>query len=192
VVNKDQICQTEQIAAYIDGDLEPTSRSVLEEHIKQCAGCAEELHVQRLFMCELDSVLASPLDLAVPANFARVVAVHAESDMSGLRSRAEHAKALRFCIILALAAFALLGAASSRLVILNVRLVADKVFAVVGLFAKTIYHAAAGFTVISRVLSRGLLSDSRYLGLVGLSLVTLAIGLLSLLISRYHRTRLVE
>ena len=186
------ICETEHIAAYIDGELEPGPHAALEEHVKQCSRCASELQAQRLFMCELDSALASPFDLAVPPNFAQVVAVRAESDMRGVRDRAEHTRALRFCIILGLAAFALLGVASSKAVILNVRSVAGKVFGVLGLFGRTTFDAAAGFTVISRVVSRGLIPDSRLAGLAGLFLVILAIAVLSLLISRYHRTRVIE
>jgi anti-sigma factor RsiW len=192
VSNSEYICETENIAAYIDGELEPGPRSALEEHVKLCADCAAELQAQRLFMCELDLALASPFDRAVPANFARVVAAHAESDMSGARDRAEHARALRFCIVLGLSAFALLGVASSKAVILNIRAVFDKALGVLGFLAKTVFDAAAGFTVISRVVSRGLIADSWLTGLTGLLLVILAIAFLSLLISRYHRTRVVE
>jgi succinate dehydrogenase hydrophobic anchor subunit len=192
VSNTDHICETEKIAAYIDGELDPALVADLEEDIKQCSRCASELQAQRLFMCELDSALASPFDLEVPGNFAQVVAVHAESDMRGVRDRAEHTRALRFCIILAVAAFALLGAASSKAIILNIREVADKVLGVIGFFAKAIYDAAAGFTLVSRVVSRGLITDSRLTALTGILLVALAIGLLSLLISRYHRTRSIQ
>jgi hypothetical protein len=143
-------------------------------------------------MCELDSALASKIELEVPPNFARVVAVHAESDMRGVRDRKEHTRALRFCIILALAAFALLGVATSQAVVLSVRAVAGKIFGVVGIFGRTAFDAAAGFTVVSRVVSRGLISDSRLAGLAGLLLIVLAIAVLSLLISRYHRTRVIE
>lgn len=185
-------CDTENIAAYIDGELDSVRRVALEQHIEQCNRCASELQAQRLFMCELDSALASPFNLAVPPNFAQVVAVHAESDMRGVRHRSEHTKALRFCIILSLAAFALLGVASSKAVILNIRSAAANVFGVVGLFARTTFDAAAGFTVISRVMSRGLISDSRLAGLTGLLVLILAIAVLSLLVSRYHRTRVIE
>jgi anti-sigma factor RsiW len=190
--NSDYICEVEDIAAYIDGDLEPALRSTLEEHLKHCAQCSSELQAQRLFMCELDSALASPFDLAVPANFAQVVAVRAESDMRGMRGAAEHVRALRFCIILGLAAFALLGFASSKAIILNVSSVAGKVFGALSFFAKTIFDAAAGLTVISRVVSRGVIADSYLAGFAGLLLLVLAIALLSFLISRYHRTRVVE
>ena len=190
--NKTSICETEKIAAFIDGDLDSAELATLEEHIKQCSRCTSELQAQRLFMCELDSALASKFELEVPPDFARVVAVHAESDMRGVRDRKEHTKALRFCIILALAAFALLGVASGQAVILSVRSVAGKVFGVVGIFGRTAFDAAAGFTVVSRVVSRGLISDSRLAGLAGLLLIVLAIAALSLLISRYHRTRVIE
>lgn len=191
VSDSNYVCESENIAAYIDGDLEPALRSVLEEHVKQCAQCASELQAQRLFMCELDSALASPFDLAVPTNFAQVVAVNAESDMSGVRSRAEHTRALRYCIVLGLAAFALLGFASSKAVILRLSGVAGKVFGVLSFFAKTTSDATAGFTVISRV-SRGVIADSRLAGFAGLLLVVLAIAVLTLLISRYHRTRVID
>ncbi len=186
------ICETEKIAAFIDGDLEPEVVAELETHIKQCSRCTSELQAQRLFMCELDSALASRFELAVPENFARVVAVHAESDMRGVRDAKEHTRALRFCIILGLAAFALLGVASSKAVILSVRSFAGKVFGVLGFFGRTAFDAAAGSTVISRVVSRGLIPDSRLAGLAGLFLVILALCVLSLLIARYHRTRFIE
>ena len=190
--NSNYICRTEDIAAYIDGDLEPASRSALEEHLEDCAACASELQAQRLFMCELDSALASPFDLAVPLNFAQVVAVNAESDMRGARDRVEHKRALRYCIVLGLAAFALLGFASSKAVILNLRSAAGKVFGVLGFFGQASFDAAVGFAVLSRVLSRGLIAESRLAGVAGLLLVVLAVGILSLLISRYHRTRLTD
>jgi anti-sigma factor RsiW len=192
VPTNNYICETENIAAYIEGDLEPDLHAALEEHIKQCARCASELQAQRLFMCELDSALASPFNLAVPPNFAQVVAVRAESDMRGVRDSSEHKKALRFCIILGLAAFALLGVASSKAVILNLRSTGARVFGVVGFFARATLDAAAGFAITSRVVSRGLIPDSRLAGWAGLLLVVLAIAVLSFLISRYHRTRVIE
>ena len=192
MTTSDYICETENIAAYIEGDLEPALLTTLEEHLKECAHCTSELQAQRLFMCELDSALASPFDLEVPANFAQVVAVQAKSDMRGMRNASEHARALRFCIILGLTAFALLGFASSEAIILRVRSFGGKVFGALGFFAEALFNAASGFTVVSRVVSRGLISDSRLAGLAGLLLVVLAVGLLSRLITRYHRTRLIE
>ena len=186
------ICETEKIAAYVDGELEPSLRLNLEEHLQDCKDCASELEAQRLFMCELESVLASPFELAVPSDFAQVVAVHAESDMRGVRDAREHARALKFCLVLGMAAFALLGVASSKAAILNVQLLLDKIFSVVGLLGRTLYDAAAGLVVVARVFSRGLFPNSRVGGLAALLIASLIIGLLSFLISRYRRARPVE
>jgi anti-sigma factor RsiW len=192
VTTNNYTCETENIVAYIEGDLDPALRLALEEHLKDCRDCVSELQTQRVFMCELDSVLASPFDLAVPENFAEVVAVHAKSDMRGMRDRAEHARALRFCIVLGLAAFALLGVASSKAVLVSLRSIASKIFGVFGFLGEAIFNAAAGFAVVLRVVSRGLITDSRFAGLAGLLLMALFIAVLSRLIARYHRTRLIE
>jgi len=93
---------------------------------------------------------------------------------------------------LGLAAFALLGFASSKAVLLSIKAFAGKALGVLSFFGEAILNAAAGFTVVSRVVSRGLISDSRLAGLAGLLLVVLAIAILSRLITRYHRTRLIE
>lgn len=192
MTDTDYTCDLEKIAAFIEGDLEPGERLLLEQHISQCGSCGAELKSQKSFMCELEFALANTSDLSVPANFAKVVAVRAESDMRGLRNSAEHKKALRLCVILALAAFALLGAASSRAVLLNAQSVVNKVFAILGLVGKAAYDAVTGFALVLRVLSGGLIEDSRFAGWTALLLAALAIGLLTLLISRYHRTRLSE
>ena len=188
----DYICESENIAAYIEGDLDPAARLALESHLKECATCTLELQQQRQFMCELDSALNNQIELAVPPNFAQVVAVHAASDMSGVRDSSEHARALRYCVVLGLAAFALLGFASSKAVVLSAKAIAAKVFAVLGFFAEVAFNALTGVVLMTRVISRGLFSDSRGSGIAALLFVVLAVIVLSRLIARYHRTRLVD
>jgi hypothetical protein len=93
--------------------------------------------------------------------------------------------------VLGLAAFALLGFASSKSIVLNVRNFASRVFGTLAFLAEGIFNAAAGVILTSRVVSRGLIADSRGAAVAGLLLVVLAIAL-SRLIARYHRTRLIE
>jgi len=143
-------------------------------------------------MCELDSALAGRFELAVPPNFAQVVAVHAVSDMRGVRDSSEHARALRYCLVLGLAAFALLGFASSKAVVLSVKSVAAKVLGFFGFFLEAAFNVLAAAVVITRVISRGLFVDSRTTGLAALLFVALAFVVLSRLIARYHRTRLLD
>jgi hypothetical protein len=185
-------CQTETIAAYLDGDLDELASATLEQHLRECKVCAEELRTQQLFLCELEASLVSTSGLPVPANFARIVAANAKSDMRGARNLVEHKRALRFCLILGAASFALLGATASKALILSGQVIASEILGVGALIWKALYDAVVGLTVISRVLSRGLLPGSNFGSSFVLLAFALAVVLLSLLISRYHRARLVE
>jgi predicted anti-sigma-YlaC factor YlaD len=178
-------CQGEQIAAYLDGELDGAAEVAFEQHLSECRICNAELDVQRLFIRELDATLIQAPDLPVPSNFAQIVAARAESDMGGMRDRSEHKRAFRLCLALGLASFALLGAAAGKAVFFSGRTLANQVLGIVGLLWTTLYDAAVGLTVILRVIS-GALPDSPFAGLAAL-LLALALVLLSLLISSYHK-----
>jgi anti-sigma factor RsiW len=186
-----KICPQNLITAYVDGDLEGDDQTLFENHLAGCAHCRSELRAHQLFLCELDSILAGDVDIVVPANFSRVVAARAVSDMSGLRSPAENKKALAFSLILAIAGFALLGSASRELTLNLWRRAAGNVLAVAGLVWTAFYGTVTSITVISRVLSKKFIADSASMGLVLIVLV-LVVLLLSRLISNYHRTGAAE
>jgi hypothetical protein len=185
-------CHSEQIAAYLDGELDLRLCALFEEHVKECPRCAAELTEQQRLLCAFDSALGQAGEMPLPENFARIVAAHAESDMSGVRGRAEHKRALRFCALLAGASFALLGAAARDLVFSVGRVIVKRVSGVVDLVWTTAYDAVAGLTVISRVVSKRFIPESYLAGLVAFLLLALAVVLLSRLIASYHRTRLIE
>jgi predicted anti-sigma-YlaC factor YlaD len=186
-----EVCSSSVIAAYIDGELEEGPRILFEEHVEGCSPCRAELQAHRLFMCELDAVMAQRMDLEVPANFSRVVAARAASDMSGVRSFAERRKALSFCLILALLAFALLSTSARDSIFHFVGRLTGSFFGVVSFLWTAFYDAAASLTVIFRVLSRKFVVESGSLGLL-IVLLALALLLLSRLISNYHRTGAIE
>lgn len=179
-------CQREQTAAYLDGDYDVLSGALFEEHLHGCPVCRAGLNAQRLFICELDSALAQTPNLPLPQNFAQIVAARAESDMRGVREGIEYRRALRFCLILALAAFALLGVAASKALYFSGWEVVNKALGAFGLLWSTLRDAAVGLTVISRVVSDGLIPESPFAGLAAL-LLALGVVLLSLLISSYHQ-----
>ena len=179
-------CEVERTSAYLDGELDAFSRALFEEHVERCPVCDAELKAQRLFASELDSAFAQTTSLPLPKNFAQIVAARAESDMRGVRDRIEHKRALRFCLILALSAFALLGGTTSRSLYLSGWETVNKVIGVFGLLWSTLRDAAVGLTVITRVISGGLIPESSFAGLAAL-LLALAVVLLSVLISSYHR-----
>jgi hypothetical protein len=184
--NGNHLCQREQIAAYLDGELDASAGVLFEQHVLECRVCNAELNAQRLFVHELEATLTLASDLPMPSNFAQIVAARAESDMSGVRDGSEHKRAFRFCLILALASFALLGAAASKAVFFSGRTAAHQIFGIFELLWTTLYDAAVGLTVISRVISGGLIPESPFAGLAAL-LLALGVVLLSLLISSYHR-----
>jgi hypothetical protein len=192
MITENNICQSDQIAAFVDDELEPAQRLAFEQHVRICDSCAAELRAHSTFMRELDTALAGRFDLEVPPDFAKVVAVHAENDMRGVRDATEHRRALRYCIILGLVAFALLGVASSRALLARVQSFFKAIFGIISLFGKTIYDAMAGFSVLARVFRRGVIADVGLADLVALLLFAFAIALLTLLISRYHRTRVLD
>jgi hypothetical protein len=107
--------------------------------------------------------------------------------MSGVRSFSEHRKALSFCLILALIAFALIGTPARASIVTVGRILAGKFFGAASFFWTALYDMAASVTVISRILSRKFFLESGSFGLL-VVLLALAVVLLSRLISNYHRT----
>jgi len=186
-----KICQKNLIAAYVDGELGEVATAIFEQHVEDCAECRAELRAHRLFVCELDAALTGKVEIPVPENFSKVIAVRARSDMHGVRTRSEHKKAIAICAVLALTGFGLLGATARDAVLALVGKFLTGVFSL-GAFAwSVVYDAVAGLVVISRVLGHKILVES---GSFGVVLVVLAVGILILtrLISNYHRTGATE
>jgi hypothetical protein len=183
-------CKSEEIAAYLDGELSEAERSVFEQHVADCAPCAGQLREQRRLLCALDFALGQERSLPMPADFARVVAAHAQSDMRGVRARSENRRALWLCVLLAAVSALLIGgAALNESVLAPVRAMAKPAATILGFFWHMLYNAGAGLVVISRVSGR-LFFESRPLGLVGCLLLIAALALLPRLIISYHRARI--
>jgi len=183
---KQQACESTLIAAYIDGELDEHEARLVEAHLGECEECREELRMHQQFICELDAALTQRDHVAVPANFSRMVAARAVSDMSGVRSRAEHRKALLFTVVLAITSFALLGSSTSQFVIGVAQRAVGKVWALIGLFWSTSYDVLASLAVIGRVITRRFVVEPRKVGVM-LVLLTVAVFLLSRLLAKYHR-----
>jgi predicted anti-sigma-YlaC factor YlaD len=185
--NLKEVCGRNLVAGYIDGELDEDITILFEEHLESCAPCRSDLRAHRLFICELDAVLTENASVSMPADFSRIVAVRAASDMSGVRSASEHKKALSICVMLALAGFTLLGATARDSVFVVGRRLTAGFFGLVDLLWNAMYDTGVSIAVILRVLSRKLIVESGSLGLL-LVLLVLAVVLLSRLISNYHRT----
>jgi len=188
---QEKICERNLFAAYVDGELDAGLTLLFEEHLESCASCRAELRAHRLFVCELDAALSEGVEMPVPADFSRVVAARAVSDMRGVRTRSEHRKALTICVILALGGFALLGATARDAVFLVAKKFITTVLGLITFVATAVYDTVAGLAVIFRVLISKIVIETGSLWPV---LVLLAFGvlILSRLITNYHRTGATE
>jgi anti-sigma factor RsiW len=187
-------CRAEEIVAYLDGELDASSLAQLEQHFEDCSECAGELRAQQCLHRELNFALMDEPELELPKNFVELVAARAQSDMSGVRAPRERRRALRLCLVLAAAAFMLLGgAALGESVLAPLRAIWKAGVALLSFLGHALYDAGASVAVISRGLTGRLLSQSpRGLGLLFLLLLALAFFTLARLIVRYHRARIVE
>ncbi len=185
-------CRSEDVAAYLDGELGGSASESFEAHLKTCARCATELRTQRQLLCTLDLAF-SERSFELPRNFSRVVAAHAESDLSGMRKKSERRRAVQLCALLALLSFALLGAASRALVFQPARSFLRLAGSLLDLILRALYDAGTGVAVIVRVVGRALILAPHGLGLVLIVLPFLiALALLPRLIVNYHRAQVIE
>lgn len=183
-----------ETAAYLDGELDAQADVRFKEHLAQCETCMQELNEQRRLLCALDFALDDRAPgMALPRDFASIVAAKAEGDMSGLRSRTEHASAFRFCLILTAAAFTLLGGARVYAsVSAPIKAFAKSTAVIFGFAWNALYDAGVGAAVIVRALSRHLIFESNPITLIALLCFGIAIAILPRLIGKYHRARITE
>ena len=187
-----QDCQLEEVAAYLDGELNGVALESFEAHLKTCVECAAELRMQRQLLCTLEFALNESRPFALPHNFSKIVAAHAENDLSGMRRKGERRRALQLCAILALVSFGLLGAASRTLVFDPARSFVRIAGSLLGLLWQTVYEAGTGTAVIVKVVGRAIVFAPHGLGLfLGFAFI-ISISLLPLLIARYHRAQIIE
>ncbi|HSK64490.1 MAG TPA: zf-HC2 domain-containing protein [Pyrinomonadaceae bacterium] len=179
------ICPRNLIAAYVDGELSEAATALFERHLEDCVECRGELRAHRMFVCELDAALTGKVEIPVPADFSKVIAARARSDMRGVRSASEHRKAFAICAILALTGFALLGAAARETVLALMGAFLNSVISIAGLVASVVYGAVAGVVVISRVLGHKIVVGHGSLAML-LVVLGVAVFVLSRLIADYH------
>lgn len=187
-------CQSEEIAAYLDGELDASAVALFEQHLKECAVCAAELQEQQRLLWTLDFALGNREveRLELPANFSQVVAAHAQSDLSSLRSeRAERGRALRLCLALGVASFALLGgAAVSESVLKPLSLLIRHAGTILAFMGRALYNLGAGLAVIARAVGGHTIFESNSLAVFAFLLLAVALFLLPRLIGSYHRTHI--
>jgi hypothetical protein len=187
-------CRSEEVAAYLDGEMDASAAALFELHLKDCACCTSALREQRRLLCTLDFALGvdEQSDIRLPVNFAQIVTAHAQSDLSSLRrERAEHKRAFRLCLMLAVASFALLGGAAwSDSVLKPLGLLIRGAGTILGFMGRAVYDFGAGLAVIARAVGGHTIFESNALAALVFLFLAVALVLLPRLIGNYHRARI--
>lgn len=145
-------CPTDDIAAYIDGELDAVREFELEAHFVTCESCSQELNQQKQFLCGLNSSLKHEGDLELPVNFTRLIVANAESTVSGLRRPRERFNAIFICAGLFLFILFALGTDAAKLFD-GVAGIFDQIAAVGGFFVRLVYSIFIGVAIILRSLA---------------------------------------
>lgn len=189
--SKKFLCQHAlKVSAYLDDELDLTSRRNFERHIEGCSSCAAELVDQRRLLRVLDDALGREFDeIQLPKNFAQTVAARAESDMSGMRAHGERARALWLCAVLAAVAFTLLGAAAAA-AFAPFAAATRSLACVGGMLGHTLREMGTSVAVVLRATSGHFVSEPTPLVLLTWTFFAVAVVLLLRLIGTYrHPTR---
>jgi predicted anti-sigma-YlaC factor YlaD len=169
-VKIETVCSQSDLAAYLDGELDAAAEARIETHLSACEDCFNALKEQKMVLCALNAALDNRIQIELPVNFAKKVAVRAESGLNGLRKREERWMAVTLCVLLfgLIGAVGLAGEASGVIEFFagGVKVVSS----VGGLVWGVFYNAGLGAVVIIRTLTRYLLSDSN-VSLLGILLV---------------------
>ncbi len=153
------ICPRPEIIPYLDGELSVREEELLEFHLINCECCNNQLREQKQLLCAMGSAFDNHPEIELPKNFAKVVAVRAESDVQGLRSRKERKLAFFFGSLLII--FALFGLSGKFDILLNL---AQKIVEQLKVFMTFIFHfifdLTVGIAAVLRILSYELIFKS--------------------------------
>ena len=190
--NQQADCRSEDIAAFIDGELLDDGLKSFEAHLTSCHHCADELRTQRQLLCTLNVAFNETPSFDLPRDFSRVVTARAESDVRGLRGPGERRRALHLCIALAVISFGLMGAATRGLVFDPLKSFFKVAETLIDLMARAALDLGQTAAVFLRVIVRAVLFAPYGLGVLFMLTLLFSILLLPFLIFRYHRAQIIE
>jgi Putative zinc-finger len=151
-------CPSDEIAAYIDGELGAERELELDAHFVACETCIGELNLQKQFLNELDAGLKGGRELDLPVNFTKTIVANAESTVSGLRRPRERFNALFVCAGLFLFVLFALGSDARRM-FNGLATAFEQTVAVGGFFAHLVYSIFLGMSIVVRSLAAQFRSD---------------------------------
>jgi anti-sigma factor RsiW len=145
-------CSPDEIAAYIDGELDPAREVEMDAHFALCGDCGRQLNQQKQFLCSLSSALGNENEVDLPPGFTKLIVANAESNVSGLRRPTEVYNAVFICAGLALFVLFALGSETVGF-FERVLTFLDQIGAVGGFFGRIVYSLFLGASIIVRSLA---------------------------------------
>jgi hypothetical protein len=183
----EEICPRSEIALYLDGELIPAAEIALEKHFAECKSCLDELNLQKKMLSALDFAFDDKAEeIELPANFAKIVATTAESNVSGLRSKKERSLALFLCSAMFLAVMLGLGAETEK-VFEVFRTFAEQLIVVLGFVFHFIYGLTIGLSIILKFLSQQIVFNSAASLLIIIGAFFISFVALSRMVTRSDR-----
>lgn len=175
----EQNCLRNDIAAYIDGELNPREEMDFEMHLTVCKSCNEELNEQKKMLCALDFALVEDeKDFELPENFTKVVVANAESKVGGLRCPRERYRTMFVCAALFLLVLLGLRGETGQVFEAFGKFL-DQIWAVGGFFVHLVYDVSIGTTIILRSICLKFILNHSVI-LFGLILIFLAFSIFAL------------
>jgi hypothetical protein len=181
--------QTTLTAAYLDGELDARAASDFELHTAACADCSGALLEQRRLLCLLDTAFDETFEkrVVLPEGFTRELRARAQNDMRGVRDAGERRRALKICLALGAAAFALLGFAAFDVVLAPVLSAARAAGGMLSVTGHAAADAGAGAGLVLRAVGGRIVAGTEMPAVLQWAVLAVAVVLLLRLISAYHR-----
>jgi anti-sigma factor RsiW len=181
--------RTSLTAAYLDGELDPPACEEFDAHARGCPDCSAALLEQRRLLCLLDTAFDDTFEksLELPDGFTRQLKARAQNDLSGVRHASERRRALKICVALGAAAFALLGFAALDVVIRPALSALGAASGVLGVAGRASAEAGTGAAVVLRAVASRIVAGAESAALFWVLLLAAGVLLLLRLVSRYHR-----
>lgn len=142
-------CPSDEISAYIDGELDLVRELEMESHLAVCESCSIELTLQKQFLCSLNSSLMEEKEIELPADFAKHIVANAESTVSGLRRPRERYNAVFICAALALFVMFAMGA-EARTLLGSLYGFFEQAAVVAGFLGHLVYSVFIGLVIVLR------------------------------------------
>lgn len=179
--------ERDEIGAYLDGELCSNEELALELHLAGCKNCLAELNAQKRMLFALDSARDEKAEISLPENFAKVVAVRAESGVSGLRSKDERFNAAFLCAALFLIVMIALSFETED-VSHNFERFGEHTFTLINFIGHLIYNLGVGIAFIIRSLGGQIVYNSVVSFIIVAILFIFSAAALSNLIFRSNRS----